>query len=873
MRVHRRLRQWWHRRRLESDLAEELRSHISMSEARFREQGSTEAEARIRARLQFGNETLTFEDSRAVWRFPWLEEFSQDVRYAVRAWRRSPGFALVVITTIGLALGLNTALFTAFDHYVLRPLAVRDPGSLYQVEWTTRSGAGHFFTWDEYRQLAEQTHVLAGTFAALPVLRQLDEQPALGYLVTPDFFQMLGVKIALGRPFTPADAIAPGTGAYVVLSHTCWTSRYGSDPLIVGRRVFVRGQPFEVMGVASPEFAGIGPAPADFWAPLTMYAALNDGRDLSATADTLLAIMRLRPDVSLVAAKSALLTWSREQTKNYPESDRAIGIYTESRSTAVPLNGDVLLSIAPVVIAFGLVLLTACANVSNMMLARAVARQREIATRLSLGAGRLRLIRQLLAEALLLSLAAGVAGLAISESTTWLLRDVVSSTLPPQFSSVLKVPDFRPDYRVFGFIGLAAVAITFLFGLLPALQATRSHVSAAFRGDSGTGFRPSRLRNVLVVAQTFVCAILLITSLIMLRSEKRMAQRDLRVDARGVLDVRVPPASAERLTTRFRTEPIVEHMAAVSRAPLYGGLPALGIKGVGREELVRSYFNLVSPEYFDVMRIPIVSGRNFTAQDARAHAPLAIVSEATARRLWQHESPLGKRLRVDADRRNRLFASPVFSEAQVIGVAGDVVHGFATSAVDSACVYFPVAAGNSAVSSLLVRVHGDVEQARVVLERAVRETAPGASDFITSLEQVVETTVYPFRAMFWVGTLLAALATVLVMSGIYGVLSFVVNQRRKEIGIRLAVGASRRDVMRMVLGSSLRLALLGAALGSAAALAVAPVLAHQVDMLRPFEPGPYVIATGLVLIAAAAAGFIPSRRASVVDPASTLRND
>jgi predicted permease len=807
-----------------------------------------------------------------------LEEFAQDVRYAIRTWRRNPGFALLVIATIGLALGLNTALFTAFDHYVLRPLAVRDPGSLYQVEWKTKSGAGHFFTWEEYQQLGQQEHMLAGTFAIIPVLRQLDQQPALGYLVSPDFFQMLGVRIALGRPFIPHDAAAPGTGRFVVLGHNCWKSRYGSDPLILGRKVFVRGQPFEVIGVAGPEFTGIGPAPADFWAPLTMYAALNDGANLFApsapgTPGTLLAVVRLRPDVSLEAAKSGLLSWSREQTRNYPENDKAVGIYTESRSTAVPLNRNVLLLFAPVFVAFGLVLLTACANVSNMMLARAVTRQREIGIRLSLGAGRLRLIRQLLAEALLLSLASALTGFAISELTMRVLRLVVYRTLPSQFSSMLQVPDLRSDYRVFGFIALAAVATTFLFGLLPALHATRTNVSSAIRGDFGSGFRPSRLRNALVVAQTLVCVLLLIASLIMLRSETRIAQRDLRVDPRGVLDVRLQSKSVERVAERFRTEPIIESMAAVSRAPLYGGLPALRIAGLGKTEMVRSYFNLVSPEYFDVMRIPIVTGRNFTAPEASGHAAVAIVSHATARRLWPHESPLGKQLRIDGDRGNRLFASPAFVEAQVIGVAGDVVNGFATSAVDSACVYFPVAAGNSAVTSLLVRVHGNSESARVVLERAVQQTAPGASDLITSLEQVVETTVYPLRVAFWVDTFLATLATILVMSGIYGVLSFVVNQRRKEIGIRLAMGASRRDVVAMILGGLARLVLLGAALGSVAALAVAPLLTHQIDTLRPFEPAPYAIATGLVLIAAAAAGFIPSHRASGLDPASTLRND
>ena len=392
MRIGKRLRHFWQRRRFESDLSEELQIHRQMAEERLREAGASEQAARDAAHRQFGSAALALEQSRGVWGFGWAEELSQDVRYAARGWLRSPGFALTVIATIGLALGLNTALFTAFNHYVLRPVAVRDPDSLYQVEWSVKSGSGHFFTWEEFRQLREQKHILSGAYAAFGVLGRLDQQPAWGQLVTPDFFEMLGARVAMGRAFTPDDAPAPGTGAYIVLGHNCWKSKYGSDPKIIGRRVFVRGTPFEVIGVAAPEFAGIGPVPADFWVPLTMYAALNNGTNIFApsTAGLLLAVVRLQPDLSLDAAKSALLAWSRDETKDYPEDQRAVAAYMESRASAVPFNRDVILSFSPIFAAFGLVLLTACANVSNMMLARALMRQREIGIRLSLGAGRLR---------------------------------------------------------------------------------------------------------------------------------------------------------------------------------------------------------------------------------------------------------------------------------------------------------------------------------------------------------------------------------------------------------------------------------------------------------------------------------------------------
>ena len=875
MRILKRLSHLLLRRRFEADLAEELRIHREMSEARLREQGASPQDARHLASQRFGSESLALEESRGIWHFQWLEQLSQDVHYAARGWVRSPAFAITVVATIGLALGLNTALFTAFDHYVLRSLAVRDPGSLYQVEWSTKTGAGHFFNWEEFQRLREQKHILTGAYAAFGVLGQIDNQPAWGQLVTADFFEMLGARVALGRPFTEADAPAPGTGAYIVLGHNCWKSKFGADPAIVGRRVFVRGQPFEVIGVTAPEFTGIGPIPADFWVPLTMYAPLNNGVNIFAPAKAgiLIAIVRLRNDMSLDAAKSALLSWSHEQTKDYRPDQRAVAIHLESRANAIPLNTDVILSFAPIFVAFALVLLTACANVSNMMLARALMRQREIGIRLSLGAGRLRIIRQLLTEAFLLSLPAALAGLLISELTVRGLRELFFRTIPPSFGKLLQVPDMHPDYRVFGFVVLAAIFTTLLFGLAPAIQATRRGVVYAMRGDFGNDFRPSRLRNALVVAQVLVCSLMLVTSLIILRSETRLSGRDLRMDPTGVLDVRLQSKFAATVADRLGQESVIENIASVARAPFYGGFPQLSIAPAGSRQLVRSYFNMVSPEYFSVLRIPLAGGRNFTAAEAASQAPVAIVSEATARRLWPDGSALGQELHIEPERENRFYSSPKFTGARVIGIARDVVNGYATLAVDSACVYFPLASGNPAVTSLLVRAHGNVDAARIVANRAIQQSAPGSADFVNPLEEVIEARIYPFRVALWLGGFLAALAMVLVISGIYGVLSFVVNQRQKEIGIRVALGASMPDVVRMILGQSMRLALVGTALGAAAAMAVAPLVAQEIDTILPFEPQPYVIAGVLVLTAAALASFLPTRRAYRLDAASTLRTD
>lgn len=368
---------------------------------------------------------------------------------------------------------------------------------------------------------------------------------------------------------------------------------------------------------------------------------------------------------------------------------------------------------------------------------------------------------------------------------------------------------------------------------------------------------------------------MLTTSLMLLSSETRLTARDLRVDPRGVLDVRVSSnsSSAVRIGDRLRQESIVENLAAVSRAPLYGGLPALKIAPTSSSPFEWSYFNMISPEYFELMRMPLLGGRNFSLNEANEHAAVAIVSEATARHLWPNESPLGRELRIDANHGHRMFAAPAFTRATVIGVTRDVVNEFGTSEVDSACVYFPLASRHAAVTSLLVRARGDTTAAKLAIEQAIKEVAPGQADLVVPLEDVVQATIYPFKAAFWVGSSLAVLAMVLVISGIYGVLSFMVSHRQKEIGVRLALGASKGDVVSLILGQSIRLALLGTGLGMVTILAVVPVLAHNVTMLRPFEPLPYAIAAVLILMAVAVAGFVPSRRAAGLDPAATLRNE
>ena len=346
MRLWKLIRQLWRRRNFEAALAEEVSFHREMAGAAF------------------GSVALTLEDSRAVWGFGRLDSLAQDVRYAARGFRKTPGFALTVIGTIGLGLGLNTTLFAVFNAYALRPYALQDPYRLYTFSWTTRSAAWHDFTWPEFQALDRQNTAFAGVLAYRDMIAALNGNASFGQLVTGNYFNTLGAGIVMGRPLVAEDSASAGTGPVMVLSFRAWQNKFGGDPGILGRKVFLRGQPFEVVGVASPEFVGLEPTAVDYWVPLTMAEAVSTG---SGQLPPIRMVGRLKRGVTPEAAKTALLAWSRAITAEYPQDQQAAGITLMSRATPAPLTPNVLLAMSPIFAAFALVLLISCANVSNML--------------------------------------------------------------------------------------------------------------------------------------------------------------------------------------------------------------------------------------------------------------------------------------------------------------------------------------------------------------------------------------------------------------------------------------------------------------------------------------------------------------------------
>jgi predicted permease len=852
MRIIKRIAQWRRRKQWAADLAEEIRIHREMAEEW--EPGRSR---------DFGSVALTLEDSRAAWRYAWIESLAQDIRYALRSFRKSPGFALAVVGTIGAALGLNTSVFTVINAYALRPLAVNDPYSLYGFQWVTNGRAGHAFSTAEFRSLRELKAPFSEVLAYRNFLAPVEGRQMLGQPVSENYFSMLGAGMFQGRPLEAGDTDA------MVLSYDAWRNKFAADPGMVGRKVYMRGHPFLVVGITAPGFVGIESMPAGCYIPLAMRASVTD------LGDDIWVIGRLLPGVRVEAARDALLSWSQAQTVALPERERAASVMLTPRATSIPLTTEVLAMFLPLVVAFGLVLLTACANVSNMMLARALARQREIGIRISLGAGRARLVRQLLTESAMLALPSAALGIAIAQITVNGTTRLLFVTAPPAYARILSVMDLSPDWRVFAFILAGAVAATLVFGLIPALQTTRSELAQANRGDFANDLRPQRLRNFLVAAQVAVCALLLIATVIVVRTGQRVMVADTGLAVHDVYDVRMVSKFQAAAAERLAREPGVEVVAAAFRAPLYGSPRRMMVTPSGSAEAAPVGKNFVSPQYFAVFRIPLVRGRLFTDREAASDAPVVVVSESAARRLWPHSDAVGEHFAISLRRvADSIYdRAPHYASAQVIGVVRDTQVGMIANGPDTSYIYFPTTARAPFNDSVLVRMSGGPASVRRRLEAALNDVAPSVADAINPMDDVLELQFYPFRIVYWVAGFLGCFSLALTVSGIYGVMSYLVNQRTKEIGIRVALGARASDVIGMVMRQSVRLAAIGGAVGVGAMLSVAPLLANQIGLLNPYDWMAYLGGAGVVVAATIAASWQPVRRAAGVDPAVVLKCD
>jgi predicted permease len=870
-----RLRALAFRHRVERELDEELQFHLDMESRKNAAAGTTDTESARIARIQFGGVEQVKEECRTIRGTWFVETMVQDIRYALRSFQRSPGFALTVIGTIALGLGLNTALFTIFNAYVLRPLSIRDSYGLYSFTWKNREGGGHSFSWREFESFRKNNPAFSEAAAATFLYARVDGHPLMGELVTGNYFQLLGVSAALGRTLSPEDAAAPGKDPVMVLSYAAWKNKFGGNPDIIRKKIVLHGYPLEVIGVAKQEFSGLGETPRDYWTPLTMAPQLETGPDLFGPKQPqrLNIVGRLERGMSVSQAQAALTVWSKQMTVDRPDSERAVGALLRSEATALPLTLEMIAVFSPLVAAFGLVLLLACANVANMMLARAMARQREIGIRLSLGAARWRLIRQLLTESILVAIPAGLAGILISQGTIQLGVRVMFATLPADWLAHITIAPLPPDSRVFGFMLIGALVSAVGFGLVPAIQATRADVLLAARGEFTSDVRPMRLRNALIIGQITVCVMLFICSGVLLRGAEVLRHLDVGFRTQSVIVMGFREKFRTKIVDRLSSEPVIQAVAAAGSTPLNGIPPTVSVSAREEATVLRASYNHVSPEYFTLLEIPILRGRNFTAEETRSGAPVAVISEATVPRLWPNRDAVGQEIRIQQDARTYWGEQPPqYQTVRVVGVARDIVSCCLRQGKDPALIYFPVTT-TAANNSLLIRVKGDGDTARQKLDAELAAWVPGGVEEIHTLDQYLAGGVYPFRAASWIGFSLAGLALLLTLSGIYGVLSYLVTQRTKEIGIRVALGATTWTVTRLVLQQSMRLAATGICLGTVLSIGVSRLLAAHLIFMNTFDALAY--GRGLLLVTAAsiAASIFPTRRAARIDPITTLRYD
>lgn len=876
------LRALFARGRADAELDEELRYHLDREIERNVAGGMPPAEARDAARRAFGNPTVAAEQARDAMRWRPLEELRQDVVYALRAFRRAPTFVATVVVTIGLGLGLMTAAFTVFDAYVLRPVAVRDPATLFAVVVKGRRGSDYLMTWAETEAIRARRDLIEDEFAYATLITRFRGEPAFGQLVTGNYFQMLGVPPAIGRTLVPSDTRVPGGDAVIVLSHAMWTARFGGDSSVVGSWITLSGVRLRVVGVMGPGYGGIESVPFDFWAPITMAGMLDPGRRYFGDASNprsdwaLRSIVRLRPSVSVDEATRALVPTIGRFAEARGADWRNATAALDSHNGSIPINPETLAAIVPIAIAFGLVLLIACANVANIMLARGMARQREVGVRLALGASRGRLIRQLLTESVLLAVPAAAASFVMSRTAIHLGTSAMYASVPTGYAGFLRPLPLSPDLRLFAFILSAAVAAAIAFGLAPAIQSTRPGIVQATRGDFDSNLRPSKLRSGLIAAQIGVSALLLVTAGVLLHAARGADAISPGLRTAGVVQIRPSEKTRQHALEVLRRTPDVGAIASAERFPLDGILRDVTLE-TSTDSLRRAKFNVVSPDYFGILGISVIRGRVFTADEANGRQNVVLLSRAAAEQFWPNADPIGRRLRwtrpgdggASGDSAN---AGAVLHDATVVGVMSDVSPGWIGLSREWPMIYLPQPV-DAARSGIVARVSGPADAAIPAIERALTHDDSTTIQDIHSLAGSLELQRYPFHAAYWVASALGLIALLLTITGVYGVVAYVVAQRTREFGVRLALGATPGGVVALVLRQLLKLAVLAVVIGAFAALIMSRYLASQFSFLDAYSLAGYATGIVAVLLSCVVAAYVPSRRAGMIDPVEALRAD
>lgn len=842
-----------------------------------------------------------------------MKDLWQDIRYAARMLWKSPGFTVVAVLALGLGIGANSAIFSAINGFLLRPLPVANPGELVTPFETTRERNGYSdFSYPDYVDYRDGNEVFSGLIGfnlisaafsarddaaainnrASDQQNTVEQQTALVYgeLVTGNYFDVLGVRAQTGRTFTQAEDRVPGAHPVVVISDHLWRERFAADSRIVGRSVTLNNHQFTIVGVAPPEFYGTKFALSmDFWVPMMMQAQVMTGGDLlHERGSNWFSVMgRLKPGVTLEQAEANLTTIRRRISQaNGDRSDKQIVAVVPESDGRFGLNDEVGIAIklgalVALIVVF-VVLLIACANVANLLLARAAARRREIGIRTALGASRARIVRQLLTESLLLALMGGALGLLLAFWTTDLLFAVLPK-IPYRFSI-----SFAPDARVLVWTAAVALLTGVVFGLAPALVASKTDIIPVLKSESsgvigGDGYagrsRLWNLRNSLVVAQVALSFVVLVCAGLFIKSLNHAVNIDPGFDTENIIAMSLDPAAVgyteadgarfyQELKRRVEALPAVEssttahllHLgdSSSSTSPIIieGTAPPQPGEGLG------IHYSTVSPDYFRTLGIRLVAGRDFTERDSVDSAPVVIINETTARQLFPNENAIGKR-----------FATGEVTNPyrEIIGIARDAKYrGLGES--PRRYMYQPFAQHYNPAMTLLVRTRGQVRDIAEQVRGEIQKIDSRVPVFdVKTMRQHLDYTLSGARIAAWLSVALGALALLLAALGLFGVMSYTVAQRTREIGIRIALGARPRDVVVLFTKQGVWLALVGLALGLGAALLVTRFIAGLLYNVNRFDATIFVGVPLLLALVGFFASYLPARRATKVDPMIALR--
>ncbi|HEY2015641.1 MAG TPA: ABC transporter permease [Bryobacteraceae bacterium] len=865
------------RRRNPSDFAAEIEAHLALEAERFRRDGLSPADAASAARRAFGNATIAGEQFYEGGRWLWWDEAGQDLIYALRTLRQNPVFTAAAVMTLALGIGANTAIFSFIDMVILRPLPYPNPDRIVALyPGTGSTSALSPATFLDYRRQAGSFEYLAA-FREEPFNLTRDDRAERieGASVTPDFFAVFGVQARVGRTLT-ATLDAPGSTRTVVLSDALWRRLYGGNPDVLGKTVEMDGEPLTIVGVMPPSFQY--PPGCAAWRPARHRVPeqpLRPDVDQSNSRDAhyFSTIGRLRPGIALAKARTEAETIAVRLKQQYGDDEEM------DHASLVTLQNDLVGDTRPALLvllgAVSLLLLIACANVANILLARGATRRKEIAIRAALGAGRARLVRQFLTESLTLGVAGGALGVLIAYFGLTPLSALLPADLVPGMA-------VRLDARVLAFTAVLSVGSAILFGLFPALQAVGFDLNGVLKeGARGSvGARAGHVRSMLVVSEVALAGVLLIGAGLLLRSFSRLLAVNEGFVPEHVLSLQLSlsnaryPAAAGRarfvrqVLDRMTTTPGVASAAVISRLPLNPGNSTRNLDIKGRVtppggELGPDYL-VVSPDYFRAMSIPVLRGRAFTERDDPLSAPVVIVNQAAARHFWPGQDPVGQFVTVGACGNENQWC-------QVVGVVDDVrQHGLDRDARPA--VFVPYARDPWPFMAFVVRTELEPGSLASAMEGAVHAIDREQPVYnVRAMRDIVSQSLSPRKLrMLLIGSF-ACLALILACVGIYGVMAYSVVQRMQEIGIRIALGAGRGDVLRVVVGHALKLALAGVAAGAILSLVLTRFLSGMLYGIQPTDAATFAGVSALLVVTALVASSVPALRAARVDPLASLR--